>query len=138
MYYEYLNEEDENEDDVSSLIREKFWAKIRSNVYKKVCRGIGGYTQWAYIVGRKTYDNCGNRITLTDKNKRILQEIVDYLNSTEGRNELLDMSIIEVPDHVDTLISYIQDAKKIEEVKVDEFRLYLKHKDKILKFLSRL
>jgi hypothetical protein len=136
MFEEEYDYEEEEEDDVTSLIRDKFWAEIRSGMYKNICKGKGGYNQWAYIIGRKRFDKEGNKIRLTDKSNKVLQELVDYFDSEEGREELLKINILEPIDHIDTLIGYIQEARLMEEIKVEEFRLYLKNRDKILKFLS--
>jgi hypothetical protein len=133
----FENEYEKEEDEVTLLIREKFWAETRSNIYKKICKGKGGYNQWAYIIGRKRFDKEGNKIRLTDKSKKILQEVVDYLDSEEGKEELLKINILESIDHIDILIGYIQEARLMEEIKIEEFRLYLKNRDKILKFLLR-
>jgi len=136
-YYWMYKYEEEEFDEVSLLIREKFWARIRSGLYKKICKGPGGYNQWAYITGRKRHDKNSDKIFLTDKSKKLLQQIVDYLNTTEGQDDLMNIGITEPPDHIDTLIDYVQSAKTMQEIKLEEFRMYLKNRDKILQYLLK-
>jgi hypothetical protein len=136
-YYYLMHDLYEEDDEVTSLMRDKFWARIRSTLYKKICKGQGGANQWAYITGRKRTDRYGDKILLTDRNKKFLQNIVDYLDSTEGRDDLIEIGITEPPDHIDLLIDYVQSAKTMQEIKLEEFRMYLKNRDKIWQYLAR-
>ena len=125
---------DDNE--ASILIRAKYWSKIRGDLFKKIGRGKGGSTQWGYLAGIRSWHN-GHRIRLTDENKAALEKVVDYLNATEGRDELLDLGILRPPEDTDELISIIQEAKTDRQIKKEELRLFLKHKMKILRYLSK-
>jgi hypothetical protein len=48
----YAHEFDEEDSEVPSLLRDRFWSKIRSDLYKKICKGKGGGSQWLFILGK--------------------------------------------------------------------------------------
>jgi len=135
-----MNYDDEYEREVEEmaiLLRERFWARIRSGLYKQICKGKGGFYQWSYITGIKSKDSKGNKIRLSKDNIGILEKTVDYLNSTEGRDELMQIGLLNSPENIDELIENIQRSKTKDEVKKEEFRAFLKYKDKILSYLTK-
>jgi hypothetical protein len=131
-YSEELNESE------IDLIQESFWTGLRSALYKKIIRCKDGWYQWAYITGKKNRYANGKRIILAPEILTILWGTVNYLQSVEGQEELMDIGITnDTPEHVDDLISLISEAKTDREIKADQFRLFLKHKHKIMRFLLR-
>ena len=131
-YGEELNDEEVD------LIKESFWTGIRSSLYKKIIKCKDGGYQWAYITGRKNRYSDGRRISLSKESLAILWGAVGYLQSEEGQEELMDIGILDdTPEHVDDLISLVSGAKTDREIKADQFRLFLKHKHKIMRFLLR-
>jgi hypothetical protein len=87
-------------------------------------------------MGRKRTDSQRNKIRLSEKNIAFLEATVQYLNSTEGRDELLDMEIINPPEHIDDLIEIIQGSMTDRQVKTEIFRLFMSHRHYLLKHLS--
>ena len=130
-YGEELNEEEVD------LIKESFWSSLRSDLYKKIIRDIDGAYQWAYITGKKNYYSNGKRIYLSAQSIKYLSQVVTYLNSEEGVQELMDLGISNPPEHIDELMSILAFSKTDRELKRDQFRLFLKHKHKIMRFLLR-
>ena len=94
-----------------------------------------GATQWAYITGKKSRHVDGRRIQFSDKILKHLWNAVNYLNSEEGLEELKELGISEVPDHIDGLVNLIANARVDRDIKRDQFRLFLKHKHKIMRYL---
>jgi hypothetical protein len=137
-YWMYLSDVGEDNDEMSSLLREAFWSGIRASLYKSICKGGGGFNQWAFITGKKTRDSHGRKIRLFDESIAAMQKVVDYLESTEGQDELKELGITNCPDSPDALMSIICDVKTTNEVKRDEFRAFLSHKHKVLEYLSRV
>ncbi len=82
----YYKEQELNKHDVN-IIQESYWSGIRGSLFKKIVKGSGGSNQWFYIIGKKTRYPDGSRIRLSEKSIRYLQQVVDYLNSTEGLQE---------------------------------------------------
>ena len=119
-----------DEPNVLQLIRDIYWSRIRVTLYKQICKGPDGYNQWAYIMGRKS------KIRLSEKNIAFLEATVQYLNSTEGRDELLEMDIINPPEHTDDLIDIIQGSKTDKQVKAEIFRLFMSHRHRLLRYLN--
>jgi len=135
FYMKRYGGKDLDEDDVN-LIHASFWSGIRASLFKKIAvKGKGSSYQWAYITGKKSIYPDGQRIQLSRKTEKYLWDMVGYLNSEEGMEELHDLGIMEAPDHIDGLINIIADAKTDRDIKRDQFRLFLKHKHKIMKFL---
>ena len=126
----------EDEDDLN-IIQKSFWSDLRSYLFKKICKGEGGRAQWDYITGKRHRYSDGQRIWLTEKNTKILEDIVVYFATEEGREELDKYDINPVPEHIDDLIGMLADAVPDREMKRDEFRLFLKHKSEIMQFLLR-
>jgi hypothetical protein len=126
--------EELDEDDIN-LIHESFWTGIRASLFKKISKGEGGRYQWTYIIGKISRYPDGARISLSDKSIKYLDKIVTYLNSTEGREELLDIGIKEPPEDIDELIGILKFSKNDRTIKKEQFRLFLKHKHKIMKYL---
>lgn len=87
---------------------------------------------------KRLKDSKGKRIQLTERNKEKLNNVVDYLNSVEGRDELIQIGITDELNHYDDLIEIIRNAKTKSEIKKDEFRSFLKHKSKIMSYLTRI
>jgi hypothetical protein len=129
-------EEDSDEDDLD-LIQKTFWSDLRAELYKKICRGEGGYNQWALITGKKTRYPDGQRIRLSDKTVRYLQEVVDFFGTAEGREDLEMAGITKIPEHIDDITGMIGDALVDRAIKREQFRLFLKHKYRIMRFLLR-
>ena len=125
-----------DEPNVLQLIRDIYWSRIRATLYKQICKGSDGYNQWAYIMGRKRTDSQRNKIRLSEKNIAFLEATVQYLNSTEGRDELLDMGIIYPPEHIDDLIDIIQGSMSDRQVKAEIFRLFLNNRHRLLRYLN--
>jgi hypothetical protein len=136
--YYFPTETEEEENEVHSLMQDVFWSFTRLHLYKEICKGKGGSTQWAFITGKKSRDKLGKRIQLTDKNISILQRTVDYFNTEEGIEELLNLGITTPPDHIDDLVSIIADSPTREQTKKEEFKMFLKYRERIFKFLSRI
>lgn len=128
LYQEY--------DELMNLLREAFLQKIRSDLFNKISRGPGGQTQWKFIMGIKTRYPDGRRIILSERNRVLLEQCVDYMNTEEGLEELRQLGI-EPPEHPDGLIGLIQSAKKDREMKAECFRLFLKYQGQILEYLTR-
>ena len=134
FYMKRYGEEELNEDDIN-LIHDSFWSSIRASLFKKIAKGTGGQTQWAYIVGKRSRHIDGQRIKFSRKVEKHLWAMVEYLNSEEGLDELMDHGINKAPEHIDDLVDIIANAKTDRDIKRDQFRLFLKHKHKIMKFL---
>ena len=137
-YYYYPTENDEEDIEVSQLMQDVFWSLTRAHVYNKVHKGKGGVTQWSYITGKVSRLKTGERVQLTRKNEKLLWNIVEYLGSEEGRAELIQVGINEPPEHIDDLIDILASAKTREQTKKEEFQLFLKYRERILNFLSKL
>lgn len=131
--------DEELEEAEIDLIKESFWSGIRASLFKKIVKKNikGCQFQWSYIIGKRTRDYKGNRILLDKRSEKYLWKIVDYLNSTEGLEDLQDLGIQKAPEHIDDLIEIIRSSKNDREIKREQFRLFLKHKHKIMKFLLR-
>lgn len=127
---------DEDPDDLN-IIQKSYWSDLRSYLFKKICKGKGGRTQWEYITGKRSRNADGTRIQLTEDNTRILESLVAYYETDEGREELDKYDIHPIPEHPDDLIEKISEALPDRKMKREEFKLFLKHKDKIMRFLLR-
>jgi hypothetical protein len=136
--YYYPTEFDEEDDEVQKLMVDVFWSYARAHLYNEIHRGKNGFTQWFFITGKKSRDRHGARIQLTERNTKILWNMVNYFNTDEGREELLKIGVVDPPEHIDDLISIIADSKTREETKAEEFRMFLKNRERILKFLSKM
>jgi len=134
-YYSPFDIEEEN-DEMSNILQERFWSCIRASLYKKICKGRGGSNQWAYIMGRKRFDSKNNKICLTEKNISTLQRTCEHLNSEEGMTDLLKVGITEAPEHYNDLINILSNSKNRSHIKKEEFKLFIKHKDEIIHFLK--
>ena len=130
----WLYQEDKSE---SSLLREGFWARLRATLFNKISKGPGGPDQWAFITGKKRRDSEGNKLYLMEKNFKILERTVEHLNTEGGRDQLMEIQESNIPDSVDDLIDIIQATRTKEEVKRDEFRLFLKHRERIMRYLLK-
>lgn len=130
-FYGYIDEDDLN------LIQKSFWSDLRSSLYKKICKGPDGRLQWDYITGKRSRDSKGRRILLSEKNTTILQNLVDYYQTEEGRDQLMDYDIDPTLDHIDDLMGKLCEAPLDRDQKREEFKLFLKHKHEIMKFLLR-
>ena len=130
-FYGYIEEDDLN------IIQKTFWSDLRSLLYKKICKGPEGRLQWDYISGKRSKDSEGRRILLSDRNTKILQNLVDYYQTEEGREQLAMYDIHPVPDHIDVLMENLCNAPMDRDQKREEFRLFLKYKHEILRFLLR-
>jgi hypothetical protein len=126
----------EDPDDLN-IIQKSYLSHLRSSLYKRICKGKGGRIQWDYITGKRTRHADGRRIWLTDKNTKILEKLVDYYATDEGREELEKYDIHPIPEHIDDLMAMLDGAPLDREMKRDEFRLFLKYKDEIMQFLLR-
>lgn len=126
--------EELDEDDIN-LIQESFWSGIRASLFKKISKGEGGRYQWMYIIGKISRYPDGSKISLSDKSIKYLDKVVTYLNSTEGREELIDIGITDSPEDIDELVGIIRYSKNDRTIKKEQFRLFLKHKHKIMKYL---
>lgn len=127
----------EDAEELMNLLREDFLQKIRSDLFNRISRGRGGQTQWKFIIGRLSRLPSGERIRLSDNSLKALQNWVDHLNSEDGLDQLKEIGI-SPPEHVDDLIDLVQSAKTDREMKSDSFRLFLKHRSKILEYLTRV
>jgi hypothetical protein len=130
----YGQEEIEGELD---LRKELFWSGIRASLYKKVRNEKDCYHQWAFITGKKSRYPDGSKITLSKKNTNHFERIVEYLNSEEGLNNMHEYSVYDdPPEDVDSLIDYVSGAMVDRKIKKEIFILFIKHRDRILDFLS--
>jgi hypothetical protein len=136
--YLYFDESREEADDMASLLRERFWTVIRSSLYKKICKGKGGFTQWAYITGRKSRDSKNRKIVLSKDSLLVLEKIVNYLNSSDGIGELVDVGVLNPPEHYDDLIGIIRESMNVRDMQREEFLAFLKHKNRVLFYLSKV
>lgn len=127
----------EEAEEVNAVLRDSYITGIRKGLFKAICKRRGGPIDWAYITGKKSRGRDGRRITLSKYAQAELQKVVDYLNMEEVEEELRDMGLIP-PDHLDDLIDLIQGAKTDRVMKAEEFRLFQKHKEKVLKYLARV
>jgi len=130
-FYGYIDEDDLN------LIQKSFWSDLRSYLYKKICKGPEGRIQWDYITGKRSRYSDGRRILISDKNRKILQNIVDNYETEEGRAQLEKYDIHPIPENIDDLMSNLCDAPLDRDQKREEFKLSMKHKHEILRFLLR-
>jgi hypothetical protein len=121
---------------VTVLLRDKFWSKIRGDLYKKMMKNPEGWLQWQYFSGVRSRDREGKRIRLAEKNRKYLEGIVHYLNSSDGKENLLQVGILEPPEDTDCLVDILQGAKSDRQIKKEELQLFLKYKSKILRFLA--
>jgi hypothetical protein len=121
------------------LMQDIFWSRIRSALYKKIRehKGLETFYQWEYIAGRRSKDSKRNNIRLSDKSLNVLEATVEYLNSTEGKDDLLQVEIYDPPENVDDLMDRIQNAKNDKQMKAEIFRVFLKHQNHLLKYLKR-
>ena len=120
-----------------AILRESFITQIRRELFKAISQRPGGPQDWAYIVGKKSRDKKGHRIILSDHANTELQKVVDWLNSEEMEEELRELGL-EPPDHIDGLVEWIQGAKTDRVMKADEFRLFQKHKNLIIRYLAKV
>ena len=134
--YDQENEETIQENEVTVLLRDKFWSKIRGDLYKKMAKGHGGKIQWEYLTGIRSRDASGKRIKFTDKNYTRLEGIVQYLQSSEGRDALLEIGVMNPPEDPDSLVEILQGSKSDRQIKKEELNLFLKYKEKILQYLA--
>lgn len=119
------------------LREELFWSGIRASLYKKINKGKDCRYQWAYITGKINRRRDGSLITLSKENLAHLEHIVDYLNSEEGLDNMSDYGIYGAsPQDPDDLKSFIAGAMTDRQIKREIFRLFLKHRNKILDFLE--
>jgi hypothetical protein len=107
---------------------------IRSNLYKKICKGEGGLNQWKYIIGIKSMDASRNKIKLTKRNIQYLEQVVHYLNG-EGKSDIETFGITLY--NYDDLIELIRNSKTVKQLKNDEFRMILRNKKRLVNFLCR-
>jgi hypothetical protein len=125
----------EDEDDLN-IIQKSFWSDLRSHLFKKICKGEGGRTQWDFITGKRHRYPDGSRIWLSKKNTKILEDLVAYFATEEGREEL-DKYDINPIENTDDLMGMIANAIPDREMKREEFKLFLKYKSEIMRFLLR-
>lgn len=119
------------------LRKELFWSGIRSSLYKKVHKEKDSHYQWAYITGKTNRRPDGSRITLSDRNVIHFENIIEYLNSEEGLDNMHDYGVYDdPPQHPDDLICIIDGAMTDRQIKKEIFRLFMKHRNKILDFLE--
>ena len=130
-----MNEFEQEDNEVSSLLRDRFWSKIRSELYKKICKGEGGGNQWLFIVGKKS-ECYGKKIRLTDKSIHVLEKTVSHLNTSDAKDELISIGVIDVPESVDDLVDILQNSKTSSEVRHIEFKVFLKNRDRLLRSIS--
>jgi hypothetical protein len=126
----------EDEDDLN-IIQRSYWSEMRSYLYKKICKGPEGRIQWDYLAGKRSRHANGKRILLSDRNTKILQNQVDYYSTTEGLEELEKYDIFPAPENIDDLMNRLCEAPLDREMKKEEFKLFLKHKHEIMRFLLR-
>jgi hypothetical protein len=130
----YGQEEIEEEMD---LRKELFWSGIRASLYKKVHNEKDCYHQWAFITGKKSRYPDGSKITLSKKNINHFERTVGYLNSEEGQDNMHLYGIFEdSPEDVDSLMEFVSGAMIDRKIKKEIFNLFIKHRDRILDFLS--
>ena len=131
-------DEDPNQDfmELMNLLREDYLQRIRSDLFNRIYRVQGGQVQWRFIIGKLSRYPNGELIQLSENSLKALQRWVDYMNSEEGLDELRELGI-EPPDHIDSLIDLVQSAKTDRQMKADSFRLFLKHRSRILEYLTR-
>lgn len=127
----------EEAEEVNGVLRDSYITDLRKGLFKAITMRRGGPTDWAYITGKKSRDKHGRRLVLSEYARSELQKVVDFLNLEENEEELREMGI-SPPDHIDGLVDLIQNAKTDRVMKADEFRLFQKHKDKILRYLARI
>jgi hypothetical protein len=125
----------EDEDDLN-IIQKSFWSDLRSCLFKKICKGEGGRIQWDFITGKRHKYADGRRIWLSDRNKKILEDLVAYFSTEEGREELAKYDINPIED-TDELMAMLANAIPDRDMKREEFRLFLKYKSEIMQFLLR-
>jgi len=130
----------EEDYDIGNLMRMLFWSRIRVALYKKIClaKGSQGFYQWEFLMGRLRRDNKGNKIQLSCETRQILESSIDYLNSSESRDEILELGISEPPEHIDDLVGMVQGAYTDREAKAEVFRLFMKNKSRLLNYLNRI
>lgn len=134
----YQTEEQEEESEMQVLLRDIFWSFLRASLYNKIWKGRGGYTQWCRVTGKRSKDRTGQKIELTKKTQNILWRTVDYLNTTEGLEQLQDIGVTEPPEHIDDLIEILSDAKTREQTKKEEFQFFLKNRERLLRFFAKM
>ena len=127
----------EEAEEVNAVLRDSYITGIRKGLFKAINKRRGGPMDWAFITGKKSREKDGRRITLSKYALRELQKVVDYLNTEEVEGDLREMALTS-PDHIDGMIDLIQGAKTDRVMKAEEFRLFQKHKEKILRYLARV
>ena len=132
-FIKLYGEEELDKNDIN-LIQESFWSEIRASLYKRILKGKDGGYQWAYITGKKSRYPNGARIQLSERSIKFLWQTVEYLSSSEGLEKLNELGL-EAPGHIDELVDIIADTKTDRVIKREQFRLFLKHKHEIMKFL---
>lgn len=109
------------------LKQKVFFSKLRSELFKKITKKQSGVEQWRYIIGKQNRKKTGELITINEQTKNTLQEIVDYYNTEEGKDILRNMDI-ELPSHIDDVISWIRESIDSKELKNEIFRFQMKNK----------
>jgi hypothetical protein len=133
--YECEGHEIDVEKDNQKFLEESFWSCVRANLYKKICKGKGGGIQWAYITGKRSYDSNNYKISLTEKNIKLLENTAESFNTEEGLNYLKQYGVYEVPQNSDDLITILQQSKTKSDIKKEEFKLFLKHKERLIEYI---
>jgi hypothetical protein len=126
----------EEAEEVNTVLRDSYITSIRKSLFKRISPRRGGNTDWSCITGKKNRDKNGKRITLSRHAQTELQKVVDQLNTEEMAEELREIGVTP-PDHTEGLIELIRNAKTDRVMKADEFRLFQKHKERILRYLAK-
>jgi len=127
----------EEAEEVNAVLRDSYITGIRKGLFKSIRKRKGGNQDWAYITGKESWGKDGLRITLSRHALTELRRVIDHLNTEDMEGELRELGVYPPPDSTDGLISLIQGAKTDRVMKADEFRLFMKHKERILKYLAR-
>jgi hypothetical protein len=88
------------------------------------------------IYTRKKSTCNGEKIQLTKKSFQALERIVEYLNTSEGIDSLINIGETQAPESVDDLIDVLQASKTSNEVRQTEFKIFLKNRERLLRTIS--
>ena len=117
--------------EIQSFKHDLILTDIRSALYKRICIEKGSLKEWKYIIGIESAKN----VQLKQETIDYLNNVVDYLNSEEGKVEIQEMGLSL--EHHDDLIELIRDSKNKRQLKNEEFRIIMKNRKRMINYLVR-
>jgi hypothetical protein len=128
--YEKFMLEEKADIDLKKII---FFSRIRSSVYNDLLKNKeeDWYDQWQHLVGNASRSKDGRRIRISKKTESVLWRLVEYYEMEEGLEYLKEIGV-EVPDHPDTITSWISQGISSKELNNLIFKYVLKKYRKML------